>query len=139
MHDFSTCRPWPAAGCTRPKQLGTAFSILLHVGVLAASTRADDLPRPPAFSANREAGWIAVASEHFRLTVDASRGGETVALPAGMAPARAELLSPDAPDAQSLDLRVANGKASFVIPRLDLYGVVVLEPVSADARPKGSR
>jgi hypothetical protein len=52
----------------------------------------------------------------------------TVSLPAGRAPTRATIFSPDAPHPRSLDLRLREGKATFVVPRLDLYSVVVLEP-----------
>jgi hypothetical protein len=52
----------------------------------------------------------------------------TVRLPAGMSPKRARVVSPDFSDARPLDLRVERGKASFVVPRLELYSVVVLEP-----------
>jgi hypothetical protein len=51
----------------------------------------------------------------------------TVSLPAGRAPTRATILSPDAPKPREIDLRVREGKATFVVPRLDLYSVVVLE------------
>ena len=52
----------------------------------------------------------------------------TVALPPGTAPTRATLLSPDTPAERPIGVQIAEGRASFVVPRLDLYSVVVLSP-----------
>ena len=52
----------------------------------------------------------------------------TVSLPAGPAPTRATVLSPDAPGPRRIDLHLREGKATFVVPRLDFYSLVVLEP-----------
>ena len=52
----------------------------------------------------------------------------SISLPPGRAPTRATILSPDEAHARSIDLHVQDGKATFVVPRLDLYSLVVLEP-----------
>ena len=52
----------------------------------------------------------------------------TIVLPAGMAPVERGGRVADLPGGESIELDVQGGNASFVLPRLDLYSLVVLEP-----------
>ncbi len=65
----------------------------------------------------------------------------TVRLPVGFdwSGKRVRLLAPDVAEAEPIEVRIERDRATFVVPRLGIYGLVAVDAVPSDARSRHAR